>query len=366
MIAKPIRKLKASLSEQLRWTALPLARFVTKAYASEMERLQAYAGLVHQSYHGQFFQPWLSTDAFWKGEWHHPSVLPPTKSPAQRERDNAVHHYGHDVLLKRYAELPLVGRPLPFLLEHGVNFSDQSRFELPKPWVRTYLTMGEHRAGLLRSKHELKAIAIGPYLRYARSPVTDKRFRELKQQLGKTLLTIPAHSTAQVKRVWSAGEWISIVERHRREHGYEHVLWMGFWNDAIDLDQFPPGWIAACNGHASNPWFLDCQRLLFALSDAVCTFSLGTHVGYALELGLPVLLARQSLQQDMSRTDPVWRDRFQGELEERERIMDRLFFDAEGSLMPRLNRQSAMAVLDPWFGFSQQVSKEGMAALLRG
>ena len=49
-----------------------------------------------------------------------------------------------------------------------------------------------------------------------------------------------------------------------------------------------------------------------------------------------------------------------------ERLIDHLSVDADGTLLPRLNRQSAMAVLEPWFGFGQQVSREGMAALLRG
>jgi hypothetical protein len=366
MKARPLRRLKRWLTLQLRWTAMPLAGRITAPPAREWTLLQAYAGLVHQAYNAAVFQPWLSTDVFWKGAWHPPADLPATKSPAQRERDNAVHHYGHDVLLKRHAGLPLVGRPLPFLLEHGVNFSDRSRFEAPKPWVRAYFCMGEQRAALLRSHPGLRAHAIGPYIRYAQIPVPAERLAELRQQLGKTLLAVPAHSTAQVRRVWSNAEWMQTVERYRQEQGFQHVLWMGFWKDPLPADALPPGWIPACNGHAANPWFLDCQRLLFALSDAVCTFSLGTHVGYALELGLPVLMGRQSLTQDMSRTDPTWRDRFEGEMAEREGLIDRLLHDAQGTVLPRLNPTSALALLDPWFGFSRRVSREEMAAFLRG
>ncbi len=345
---------------------MPAARLITRPSAREIEFLQAYTGLVEQAYNAPLFQPWLSTGVFWKGLWRSPADLPPTKSAAQRERDNAVHHYGHDVILKRHAGLPLVDRPLPFLLEHGVNFSDQSRFETPKPWVRAYFCMGERRAALLSQHPGVRAHAVGPYIRYAQIPVTPERLRELKQRLGKTLLAVPAHSTAQVKRVWSNHEWIQMVEQYRRENDFQHVLWMGFWKDGLPAEALPPGWIPACNGHASNPWFLDCQRLLFALSDAVCTFSLGTHVGYALELGLPVLLARQALTQDMENTDPIWRDRFQGEMEARQQVIDRLLQDAQGSLLSRLNRTSALAVLEPWFGFSRDVSRERMAAFLRG
>ncbi len=366
MGSRPLRRLKGWIGHQLRWAVMPLARYMTRPYAQDVELLQAYAGLVRQAYHAGIFQPLLSTDVFWKGVWRSPDDLPPTKSPARRERDNAVHHYGHDVLLKRHAGLPLVGRPLPFLLEHGVNFSDQSAFEVPEPWVRSYLCMGERRAALLRQKYAVQAHAVGPYIRYAHIPVNPGRLAELKQRLGKTLLVVPPHSTAQVQRIWSNAEWIQLVERYRRAHGYQRVLWMGFWKDSLPCAEWLPGWIPACNGHASNPWFLDCQRLLFALGDAVCTFALGTHVGYALELGLPVLFGRQALDQDMSRTDAVWRPRFQGELEERERLIDRLLRDADGDELLCLDRSRALELLDPWFGFSRQVSSAAMAAVLQG
>jgi hypothetical protein len=366
MAPRPLRIVKRWLVHQLRWATLPVTQLLMRPYGKEIELLRAYSGLVRQAYQAELFQPWLSTDVFWKGAWHEAAALPPTKSPAQRERDNAVHHYGHDVLLKRHARLPLVGRPLPFLLEHGVNFSDQSSFEVPKSWVRSYFCMGERRAALLRQKYGVRACAIGPYIRYAQLPVAAERLDALKQHLGKTLLVVPAHSTAQVRRLWSQEEWIDRVEHYRRDHDYKHVLWMGFWKDGLPHHGLPAGWIPACNGHASNPWFLDCQRLLFALSDAVCTFALGTHVGYALELGLPLLFARQPLQQDTSQTDPLWRQRFEGELQERERLVDRLLADGEGGPLTRLNPRSAMDLLEPWFGFSQRVSAQAMATWLQG
>jgi hypothetical protein len=366
MKAPSLREWKGRVGQELRWPLMGLSRFMTRPYAKEVELLEAYRGLVRQAYYAEFFQPWLCTDVFWKGAWCSPDRVPPTRSPARRERDNAVHHYGHDVLFKRYAGMPLVGRPLPFLLEHGVNFSDRSAFEVPDSWVRSYLCMGERRAELLRRNHGVAAHALGPYIRYARSPLSQQRFDQIKQRLGRTLLVIPTHSTAQIRRIWSHEEWIALVERHRRDQGYSSVLWMGFWKDPLPLDALPPGWIPAGNGHASNPWFLDCQRLLFELSDAVCSCALGTHIGYALELGLPVLFGRQPLIQDTSRTDELWRDRFHGELQERERLIDHLLADAGSGPLPLLNSDSARRLLEPWFGFSQRVSSKRMRAILLG
>ena len=105
----------------------------------------------------------------WRAAGNRRPPLQPTESPSRRERDNAVHHYGHDVVLKRAAGLPLVGRPLPFMLEHGVNFSEAASYEDPLPWVRSYLCMGPRRAERLRRRFGVKGVAVGPYIHYARS-----------------------------------------------------------------------------------------------------------------------------------------------------------------------------------------------------
>ena len=44
----------------------------------------------------------------------------------------------------------------------------------------------------------------------------------------------------------------------------------------------PPQWIQACNGHRSNPWFLDALRTLLELCDGLASNSFGTHLGYAV------------------------------------------------------------------------------------
>ena len=91
---------------------------------------------------------------------------------------------------------------------------------------------------------------------------------------------------------------------------------MGFWKDPFPSHPLPKDWIFASNGHASNPWFLDCQRLLFELSEAVCCFSMGTHVGYALELNKPLLMFRQPVSQKVVDDDARWGRQYSAEARE--------------------------------------------------
>lgn len=361
-----LMSLKAWFGRLVRRLLAAPAGFIIRPQLRELCLLEAYRGLVRQAYAAPFFQPQLATDVFWKGTWRSWDGLPPTKSPAARERDNAVHHYGHDVVLKRYAALPLIGSPLPFLLEHGVNFSDESSFEAPEAWVRTYLCMGSRRASLLRRHDGLIAQAIGPYIRYARPPVDRDRVETLRRQLGRVLLLIPPHSTAQLKRCWSDQDWVDVVESYRKLHGYQHVIWLGFWKDPLPSRSLPVGWILAGNGHASNPWFLDCQRLLFELSDAVCCFSMGTHVGYALELKRPLLMFRQAVVQQVVDAGSRWSHQYSAETDARQRLLECLLSGSEEGELHCVDSTAAQQLLDPWFGFSVKIGPAEMASLLQG
>ena len=366
MTGKRLISCKAWLGRFLRRLLRVPAEYLVRPQLREGCLLEAYRGLVHQAYLSPSFQPQLSDQVFWKGQWRPWQGLPPTKSPAARERDNAVHHYGHDVVLKRYASLPLVAHPLPFLLEHGVNFSDESTFEKPEDWVRTYLCMGPRRASLLQHHDGVLGKAIGPYIRYAQPPVDQERLAALRRQLGRVLLLIPPHSTAQLNRSWSDRDWVDLVESHRRCCGYQHVIWMGFWKDPFPSHPIPKDWIFASNGHASNPWFLDCQRLLFELSEAVCCFSMGTHVGYALELNKPLLMFRQPVSQKVVDDDARWGRQYSAEAWDRQRLFESLLRGAEDGALHPVDFSDARQLLDPWFGFSVMIESGQMRSLLRG
>ena len=56
--------------------------------------------------------------------------------------------------------------------------------------------MGPQRASLLPQHYGVIGKAIGPYIRYARPPVDQKRLAALRRKLGRVLLLIIPHSTA--------------------------------------------------------------------------------------------------------------------------------------------------------------------------
>ena len=143
------------------------------------------------------------------------------------------------------------------------------------------------------------------------------------------------------------------------------MIWQGFWKDPVP-EGLPGAWILACNGHASNPWFLDCQRTLLELADRVLTTSLGSHVGYAVALHRPVMFLPIEIQQDVSAASDLWRHRYESEWQERRALMRQLGIEPEPLLPQPLEEEKARGVLDPFFGFDCPMQAGELAAHLRG
>ena len=238
-------------------------------------------------------------------------------------------------------------------------------YENPLPWVRSYLCMGPRRAERLRSRFGVHGAAVGPYIQYARTVLLKEREAELRRELGRTLLVIPAHTVVNVERRWSAERLIALIQAHAIEEGYDTVIWQTFWKDAPPMG-LPPEWILACNGHASNPWFLDCQRTLLELCDGMVACSLGTHVGYAFSLNRPVLFAPVEIRQDVSAASALWQERYSSEWKERSRLMDAIGVVPQLETLQMLDPARARRALDPYFGFDLHLEPAQLARLLLG
>jgi hypothetical protein len=160
-------------------------------------------------------------------------------------------------------------------------------------------------------------------------------------------------------------EMIGLIVDHCQTAGIDTVIWQSYWKDSPP-PELPAEWLLACNGHASNPWFLDCQRTLLELSDEMVTFTPGSHLGYALALGKSILMARVDVEQDLSSASSIWRHSFSHEWEKREQIMHELGVKPASNHLHRLDQATARDCLNPYFGFDQQKPADALAKALRG
>ncbi|MCP9772332.1 hypothetical protein KBY66_06800 [Synechococcus sp. Tobar12-5m-g] len=356
------QRLRQRLQAALRAGRLgPLDR-LQRLDRDQWQALAAFRGLVHQAFAARPFAPQVCSDLWDQGSFRSSSGLKPFFSPARRERENASHHYGHDIQLKRHAGLPLIGAPLPFLLEHGLKVSEGATFETPRPWAQGYLCMGPLRAGWITGRFGLPATPIGPWIAYARPVLDPEALAELRAQLGPALLVVLAHSWDQVERSNDLMACIDEVEQRVRTSGYRSVIWLRHWKDP-HLEGLPPGWILACNGHRSNPWFLDGMRTLLELSDGLASNAFGTHLGYGVALGKRLHWIDGEAEQDLSGLEAAKAQEESREWAERRRLSVAL----RGLLAHGAGSESGgpvWSLLDPFWGFGRFRGQEELGQIL--
>ena len=360
-------RLRATLRERLH-RGLRAGRFGPLNRLAECDRdqwqaLAAYRGLVHQAFATRPLAPQISSDLWDKGGFHPSANRKAFFSPARRELENSSHHYGHDIQLKRHAGLPLIGAPLPWLLEHGLKVSRTATFESPRSWTKGYLCMGPLRAAWLQERFGLSAVPIGPWVAYAQPLLSPGEIQQLRDQLGSTLLVVLAHSWDEVERKSDMAACIDAVAATARAGGYSSVIWLRHWKDPV-LKELPSKWIVACNGHRSNPWFLDAMRTLLELSDGLVTNAFGTHLGYGVALGLRLHWLPVEAEQDLStlRSDKAQEEALEWE--------ERLRLSAELDRCLRLpgteGRAAVRAMLEPYWGFDRILDSASLRRVLVG
>ncbi len=352
------------MKDTLRWQSIAWGRILLgrSVARGEWEALNAWRGLIHQAYSGQPMQPNLCHDLWHQGRFQSPFRKKAFFTPNRREREPSSHHYGHDIQLKRYCGLPLVGAPLPVLLEHGLKVAESSRFEVPKAWAKQgYLCMGPLRAHWLQKKHAVPANPIGPWIRFAKPLLTAEQLQRHREHSGKTLLVVLAHSWDQVERSMDVQACIDAIRSIAVQSDYRRVVWLRHWKDPLNLP-LPDGWITACNGHRSNPWFLDALRTLLELSDGLASNAFGTHLGYAVALKTRLHWIDVTAEQDLRQLPTDKAKEEQAEWQERQRLSGELRM----ALQLPLDQQTSAVhqLLDPYWGLSIETSSKEIAELL--
>jgi hypothetical protein len=355
------------LRQRLRWFIRsghvpPLSR-LAKVDRDQWMALAAYHGLVQQAFELRPFAPRVSSMLWDQGAFHRSGDFRAFFSPGRREPEDSSHHYGHDIQIKRHAGLPLIGSPLFWLLEHGLKVSRTATFESPRGWSRGYLCMGPRRAAWLQERFGLPAEPIGPWIAYARPLLSATEIAGLRQQLGPTLLVVLAHSWDRVERRMDQRACIDAVAQQAARGGYRSVIWLRHWKDP-QIEDLPPQWIVACNGHRSNPWFLDAMRTLLELSDGLVSNAFGTHLGYGVALGKRLHWLPVEAHQDLSGLHGAKAEEEAAEWSERQRLSAEL---AARLALPDPAAADAAVheLLRPYWGFDCLRPAEELRELLR-
>jgi hypothetical protein len=150
---------------------------------------------------------------------------------------------------------------------------------------------------------------------------------------------------------------IDAVKTLAEEHLYQQVVWLRHWKDPEFLP-LPKHWVPACNGHRSNPWFLDALRTLLELSDGLASNAFGTHIGYAASLNKRLHWIDVAAQQDLGQLSSDKAAEEVTEWQERERLSAELRHTL--SQPPPKQQQAVRALLEPYWGLSLSPSPQDL------
>jgi hypothetical protein len=180
----------------------------------------------------------------------------------------------------------------------------------------------------------------------------------LRSSLGPTLLVVLAHSWDQVERRMDQRACIDAVADLAASQGYRSVIWLRHWKDP-QLAGLPPQWIVACNGHRSNPWFLDAMRTLLELSDGMGTNAFGTHLGYAACFEKRLHWLPVEAEQDLAHLSGAKAAEEEAEWAERQRLSTQLREQLEQG-----DGAGVRQLLDPYWGFERVHDSQALRQVL--
>lgn len=177
-------------------------------------------------------------------------------------------------------------------IEHGIGYSGV--IDINSTRADVIYTASTTRKDFIESVLESnKVIAIGNYIKYASSIMTNEEIESYRKSFGKTLLVFPSHSTHHVITSFDEDALIAEIEKIRKEHCFYTVLVCEYWKNYLLGDAAPfekKGYKICSAGHIYDPNFLSRLKAIISLADVTMGNSFGTHIGYCLGLGKPFYL----------------------------------------------------------------------------
>lgn len=205
-------------------------------------------------------------------------------------------YYGIESTLRTYARQ---SKPLKACIEHGVYFGNYvNDSELDRSELSCLVTFSDVRLLHVREVSSVPVCLIGPYIAYATSYLEDRTLRELKKEIGRTMVVFPSHSLEFTSKQYDIDKFIAEIKRVKREMQIDTVLVSLYFLDLKEpvISMYEHcGFKVVTSGIREDANFLRRQRALIELSDFTMSNSVGTHIGYCVYLKKPHYLFNQDV-----------------------------------------------------------------------
>lgn len=238
-------------------------------------------------------------------------------------------------------------------VEHGLIFYKNVSTDVRFTARASIATFGDYRKTIIRQHTDVPIFCVGPYISYAEPFYDSNRLQKEKKSLGSTLLVFPSHGVDDVEVSHEVRGYIKHINHIAK--GYDSVLVNAFWWDINDglMDAFvAEGYRIVSAGFRNDSCFLSRLRTIMELSDFAIGDGVGTHVGYALSLGLPYGLAVPAGRKRAIRPSSI------GDLHETDAILSDIGSYFQDCIPEITDAQLRMA--DHYWGFSHQRTQEDL------
>lgn len=212
--------------------------------------------------------------------------------------------YYNAYILKKYCGYDLK-KPLACTTEHIGTSLHRYTWELDiNDNIPLIVTMSDFRKDVISNKVSVPVYSIGPYIAYAESFLSENKFKDYKNKLGKCLTVFPTHSTHWVDVSYDTEAFCKKIKEIKNTYNFDSVRICLYWKDIINgfhkIYQ-DNGFKCVSAGHIYDKNFLPRLKSIIELSDVTMSNAYGTHVAYSFCLNKPHYLYEQKYEQKIQR-----------------------------------------------------------------
>ena len=196
--------------------------------------------------------------------------------------------YSMDVTLKKYAKLP-PNYKIHALLEHGVMLTEFTEGSFRAHEYLPSIVSSKYRVNILKREKTFNgAYAIGPYIHYAESLLTDEQFKIEKERLGRSLLVFPSHSTDALLSKFDYNNFCKDIQEYSDD--FNSIRICMYYKDIQENKHKiyqKNGFEVVTAGHPYDNYFMSRLKSIIELSDMTISNDIGSHLGYCIYLNKP-------------------------------------------------------------------------------
>lgn len=263
------------------------------------------------------------------------------RKPKEREVYEGNMMYGMGDVLRRYTGY---SDKIYCATEHGVPTErEDNTMEYRDNDMPTLLVHSEQRRDFLKEKTDKLMFTIGPsFMPYTEGVYTDFSIKNIRKNLGKTLLVYPQHNN-------DTSEFIEFTRNRDKLIEYvKHIKEVGHFNTVIiclfyidierNLQYFyeKEGWIVVSAGKNTNYDFPACFKSILKISDYVIAQSI-SGIAFAMYENIPCTYysgERKIVSEGGTIFDDAWTINGKSWLEKTEQVLYELFGEYSPEITP--------------------------------